>query len=67
MSAPADLYALTAALDAAHAICQCAAGDLPVCHDPALLARINHLGSLVTGIELLLKQAKGHADALSAG
>lgn len=64
MSAAA--YDLVAALDAARAVASCAMDALPhYGRNPEMAPAINRLGSLITGLEILLAQAQQHAAALS--
>lgn len=66
MSTPTPaVYELIAALDAARAVAEVAMDALPCCHTaPEMLPGINRLGNLISGVEILLKQAQQHANAL---
>ena len=65
MSAPVHPYDLAATLAAARAVTFAAMDGLPSYQNaPGLEPAINHLGHLITGLQLLLDQAIVQADAL---
>lgn len=64
-STTAAAYELSATLGAARAVSGALMDSLPNCQNARdLFPAINHLGNLITGLQILLDSAKNHADAL---